>query len=177
MSTPTKTRPVLERGLDTSGGVGFVRERLALYARTLFLLSFGFYLFLLAGMTLIAGASFWSVVLGPVAMGHLCASSTVLVLWLTARRSSTSSLTLGALDAFTIIAAGSCLAVMTWNDEGQVLQSLMAITVTVITRAILVPSQPRRTMLLSAMAFVPTIIVCITRHHPTNLLPGFTAGY
>jgi len=177
MSTTSKTRPVLERGLDTSGGVSFVRERLALYSKTLFLLSFGFYLFLLAGMTLIAGASFFDVVLGPVAMGHLCASSTMLVLWLTASRSSTSSLTLGAFDAFSIIAAGSCLAVMTWNDEGQILQSLMAITVTVITRAILVPSQPRRTMLLSAMAFIPTIIVCIARHHPTNLLPGFTAGY
>jgi hypothetical protein len=34
---------MLERGLDTSGGAGFVRERLALYSKTLFLLSFGFY--------------------------------------------------------------------------------------------------------------------------------------
>jgi serine/threonine-protein kinase len=110
-------------------------------------------------------------------MGHLCASSTMLVLWITASRPSTSSVTLGALDAFCIIAAGGCLAVMAWNDEGQILQSLMAIMVTVITRAILVPSQPRRTMLLSAMAFIPTIIVCITRHHPTNLLPGFTLSY
>src|SRR5262245_18718936 len=100
MSTASKPRPVLEKGLDSSGGAGFVRERLALYGNTLFLLSFGFYLFLLAGMTLIGGASFFDVVLGTVALGHLCACSTLFVVWLTARRPSTSSATLGALDAF-----------------------------------------------------------------------------
>ncbi|HYM88534.1 MAG TPA: hypothetical protein VES92_05390 [Nitrospiraceae bacterium] len=34
---------VLERGLDTSNGLDFVRERLALVGKTLFLVSFGFY--------------------------------------------------------------------------------------------------------------------------------------
>jgi serine/threonine-protein kinase len=32
-------------------------------------------------------------------------------------------------------------------------------------------------MLLSTLAFLPTVVVCILRHHPTALLPGFTAGY
>jgi len=40
------TGAVLERGLDTSNGLDFVRERLALVGKTLFLVSFGFYLFL-----------------------------------------------------------------------------------------------------------------------------------
>jgi len=48
--------PLLQRGLDSSSGPGFVRERLALVARTLFLVSFGFYLFLLASLTLVGGA-------------------------------------------------------------------------------------------------------------------------
>ncbi len=47
---------VLERGLDTSNGLDFVRERLALVGKTLFLVSFGFYLFLVA-------AWFWSAAL------------------------------------------------------------------------------------------------------------------
>jgi len=34
----------------------FVRERLALVGKTLFLVSFGFYLFLLASMVLVGGA-------------------------------------------------------------------------------------------------------------------------
>jgi serine/threonine-protein kinase len=32
-------------------------------------------------------------------------------------------------------------------------------------------------MVLSALAFLPTVIVCIARHHPTALLPGFTESY
>jgi len=68
------TGAVLEGGLDTSNGLDFVRERLALVGKTLFLVSFGFYLFLLASMVLIGGAPFAAVVRGPVALGHLCAS-------------------------------------------------------------------------------------------------------
>jgi hypothetical protein len=62
---------LLERGLDSSSGLGFVRERLALLGKTLFLVLFGFYLFLLASLTLIGGAPFGAVVRGPVALGHL----------------------------------------------------------------------------------------------------------
>jgi hypothetical protein len=32
-------------------------------------------------------------------------------------------------------------------------------------------------MVLSALAFLPTVVVCIARHNPTALLPGFTASY
>ena len=59
---------LLDRGLDTSGGTGFVGERLALLAKTLFLVSFGFWLFLLASLTLIGGADAFAVVRGPVAL-------------------------------------------------------------------------------------------------------------
>jgi eukaryotic-like serine/threonine-protein kinase len=174
MSTPTRTRSVLEAGLDTSGGVGFVRERLALLGKTVFLLSCGFYLFLLASVTLVGGAPLLDVVRGPVSLGHLCASSVMGLLWLLAGRSTAP---LGALDAFTVVVGCGLLSIMTWNDQGQLMQTLMAITVTVMIRAILIPSTPHRTMLLTALAYVPTIGVCIARHHPTNLLPGFTAGY
>src|SRR3954466_6206705 len=77
---------LLERGLDTSNGLGFVRERLALVGKTLFLVSFGFYLFLLASMTLVGGAPFVGVVTSPVAVGHLAASCTQGLLWLLAGR-------------------------------------------------------------------------------------------
>ena len=35
--TDSRTRGLLERGFDSSGGLGFVRERLALLGKTLFL--------------------------------------------------------------------------------------------------------------------------------------------
>jgi eukaryotic-like serine/threonine-protein kinase len=171
------TGAVLERGLDTSNGLDFVRERLALVGKTLFLVSFGFYLFLLASMVLVGGAPFVAVVKGPVAFGHLAASWTMGLLWLLARRPRLSVRSLGTLDAVSIVVACGFLSIMTMNDEGQILQVLLALTVTVMIRAILVPSRPRRTMVLSALAFLPTVVVCIARHNPTALLPGFTAGY
>jgi eukaryotic-like serine/threonine-protein kinase len=168
---------LLERGLDTSNGLGFVGERLALVGKTLFLVSFGFYLFLLASMVLAGGAPFIAVVSSPVAMGHLAASWTMALLWLLARRARLSVWRLGTLDAVCFVAACGFLSFMTVNDEGQILQVLLALTVTVMIRAILVPSRPGRTMVLSALAFLPTVIVCIARHHPTALLPGFTPEY
>jgi serine/threonine-protein kinase len=176
-SEPGAGAPLLERGLDTSNGLGFVRERLALVGKTLFLVSFGFYLFLLASMVLVGGAPFVAVVTGPVALGHLAASGTMGLLWLMASRAQFTRRSLGTLDAISFVVACGFLSIMTWNDEGQILQVLLALTVTVMIRAILVPSRPGRTLLLSALAFLPTVVVCITRHHPTALLPGFTAAY
>src|ERR671924_737379 len=111
--TDSGSRALLEQGLDSSGGLGFVRERLALLGKTLFLVSFGFYLFLLASLTLIGGASFVAVVRGPVALGHLCASLTMAVLWLLASRARPSLLSLGTLDAVSFIVAGLFLSFMT----------------------------------------------------------------
>ena len=175
-TTPSK-RPVLERGLDTGGGLGFLRERLALLGRTVFLLSFGFYVFLLGSLVLAGGARFAAVVWTPVAMGHLCASSAMGLVWLLSRRPTASLATLGVLDAFTLPVAGVCLAVMALEQRDQIFQALLAVTVTVMLRAILVPSRPGRTMLLTALMFAPTVVVCIARHQPTDLFPGFTPGY
>jgi eukaryotic-like serine/threonine-protein kinase len=170
-------RPLLERGLDSSSGLGFVRERLALLAKTLFLVSFAFYLFLLASMVLIGGAPFVAVVRGPIALGHLCASLTMAVLWLLTRRAKPSLWSLGVLDVVCFVAAGAFLSLMTIQEEGQILQTLLALMVTVMLRAILLPSRPGRTLLLSVLVFAPTVVVCIARHHPTAFLPGFTPAY
>jgi eukaryotic-like serine/threonine-protein kinase len=176
-TTSSSTDTILERGLDTSNGLDFVRERLALVAKTLFLVSFAFYLFLLGSMVLVGGAPFLAVVESPVALGHLAASSTMALLWLLATRPGHSRRSLGALDAIGFVVAPAFLSIMTINEEGQILQVLLALTVTVMIRAILVPSRPGRTMLLTALAFLPSVIVCIARHHPTELLPGFSPGY
>lgn len=62
-------------------GLDFVRERLALQGKTLFLVSLGFYLFLIASMVLVGGAPFLGLVMSPVMLGHLAASSTMGLLW------------------------------------------------------------------------------------------------
>ena len=173
----TNPPPLLERGLDSSSGLSFVRERLALLGKTLFLVSFGFYFFIVASLVLIGGAPFLTVVRAPVSVGHLCASLTMALLWLLASRTRLSLLSLGALDAASFIVAGVFLSLMTVEDEAQILQVLLALTVTVMVRAILMPSRPGRTLLISSLVFVPTVLVCIARHHPTAFLPGFSPGY
>jgi serine/threonine-protein kinase len=110
-------------------------------------------------------------------LGHLAASSTMGLVWILTSRIRLSRRSLGTLDAVSIVMACGFLSIMPWNDENQILQVLLALIVTVMIRAILVPSRPVRTMVLTALAFVPTVIVCILRHAPTDLLPGFTAAY
>ena len=99
------------------------------------------------------------------------------VVWLVTSRTRLSLWRLGTLDAVSIVLAGVFFSLMTVKDEGQILQTLLALMVTVMVRAILLPSRPGRTMLLSALAFVPTVVVCIARHHPTTFLPGFSPGF
>jgi eukaryotic-like serine/threonine-protein kinase len=178
-TTPTDsgTRALLERGLDSSSGLGFVRERLALLAKTLFLVSFAFYLFLLASMVLVGGAPFVAVARGPIALGHLLASLSMALVWLLVSRSRPTLKSLGALDVISFVLAGVFLSHMTIQEEGQILQVLLALMVTVMLRAILLPSRPGRTLLLSALVFAPTVVVCIARHHPTAFLPGFSPAY
>ena len=168
---------MLERGLDTSSGLDFVQERLALLAKTLFLVSFGFYLFLLASMVLVGGAPFVAVVQradraraplrqlddGPGLAGD--------------QPGAALAAEPGAIDAMSLVLAGVFLSLMTVYDEGQILQTLLALLVTVMVRAILLPSRPGRTMLLTALVYLPTVIVCIARHHPVDFLPGFTPGF
>ena len=177
LTTTSKRRSSFDLGLDTSGGLSFLRERLAQLGRIVFLLSSGFYVFLLTSMVLIGGAPLAAVVRTPVSLGHLCASSGMGLLWLLARRPSTSLATLGVLDAFCLTAGGVFLAFMALDDQRQIFQALLAVTVTVMLRAILVPSRPGRTLLITALMYAPTVAICIARHHPTDLLPGLTPGY
>jgi len=113
----------------------------------------------------------------PVAVGHLAASWTMGLLWLLASRGQLTRAGLGALDAVGFVVACGFLSIMAWNDEGQILQVLLALIVTVMIRAILVPSRPGRTVVLSILAFLPTVIVCVARHDPTAFLPGFAPDY
>ena len=89
-ATGSGSRAVFERGLDTTSGLGFVRERLALLAKTLFLVSFGFYLFLLASMVLIGGARSSPSCARPSRWDISAPASTMAVLWLLASRARLS---------------------------------------------------------------------------------------
>lgn len=177
MPDPSETRTVLDRGLDTSGGLSFVADRLALLGKTVFLLSFGFYVLLVGSVVLVGGADLVAVLRGRVALFHFLASSVMGLLWLFASRPATSRIRLGALDAFSVVLGGTLLGFMALDQEFQISQAVSAVTVTIMTRAILVPSRPRRTLLLSSLSYAPTIVVSTVRHDTTDYLPGLEPGY
>jgi hypothetical protein len=98
---------------------------MALLGETLFLISFisfAFYLFLLASIVLISGAPFVAAVTSPIAVGHLCASSTMGLLWLLAGRVRPTLWSLGVLDVVSFVVACGFLCLMTIDDEGQILR-------------------------------------------------------
>src|SRR5262245_56360404 len=154
----------LDRGLDTSGGLDFIRERLALLGKMVFLLSFGFLVLMITSVAFVGGVPLALVLRLPVTLGHFFASSMMGVLWLLASRKTNSRAMLGALDAICVIAGCGFLAIMTLSDAFQIQQAMSAITVTTMSRAILVPSRPQRTMVITALAFLPTIAMAVL--HP-----------
>jgi len=162
---------VLDRRLDTSGGLEFVRERLALLGKMVFLLSFGFLLLMVASVAFVGGVPLGVAVRLPVTLGHFLATSMIGLLWLLASRKPPSRALLGAIDAICVIAGCGFLAIMTLADVFQIQQAISAITVTTMARAILVPSRPPRTMIITALAFVPTIAMCILHHYPSGMVP------
>src|SRR5918994_761044 len=100
------TGAVVERGLDTSKGADFVRERLALVGKTLFLVSLGFYFFLIGSLVLVGGAPFLPLVTGSVMLGHLAASTTMGLVCLLTSRARLTRRSLGALDGSIVVAWG-----------------------------------------------------------------------
>lgn len=162
---------VLDRGLDTSGGLDFVRERLALLGKVVFLLSFGFLVLMIVSVAFVGGVPLGVVLRLPVTLGHFFASSSIGLLWLLASRPTCSRAFLGAIDAVCVITGCGFLAIMTLADVFQVQQAMSAITVTIMARAILVPSRPSRTTVISALAFVPIIAMCVLHHYPSAMVP------
>ncbi len=177
-STPSRSQvtDLLCRGLDTFGGAGFTQARLALLGKTVFLLSFAFYIALFGSLVFLGGAPLKSVMMAPVGLSHLAGSSMMGLVWLVASRFSCSRTLVGALDAGGVVLGCGLLSIMA-IEPSQLQQTLLAITVTVVLRAILVPSTPRRTLLLTGLAFLPTLVVTFLFNHPVETIPGMTRGF
>ena len=82
----SESHTFLERRLESSSGLGFLRERLALLPKPLWLVSCAFYLVPLASLVFFSGARFVAVVRGPVALCPRCASLTIALVWGRGRR-------------------------------------------------------------------------------------------
>jgi len=164
------SHPLIGAGLDTSEGRSFVRERLALLGKTVALISLGmlvvFFVMHAALETLPPEAFVHSRRMlarfgGVVTMG---------LLWLVATRGDSSLRTLGIIDAVSLIVTCVFFALMIESTPGGYRIGVLAATICVIARAIVVPSSPRRTMILSSLAMLPVLAASLV-----FLAPHFVA--
>ena len=149
---------------DTEEGRAFLQERLRLYAGWVFLLTFGFYLLNATLLVLVDPT-----LLGhPGNLSHLGAALTLGAVWVTTRLAARSVSSLARLDAAAVILACLFFAAMgsqfALQDDDFALDPVHSLLIgqlacmsTVVTRAVAVPSTPRRTFWLGAIALLPQI--------------------
>ena len=147
---------------DSSGERDFLGERLALYARTTVIASASFFVanfFIYALWPPVSGAPSLS---QPEILFHLASIAVFLVLWIAARQPGLSEPALRRLDAGGTIGSLALSAGMglgmpsAWRPEMVV--ALIANSI-LLYRAAIVPSAPRRTAVISALAMLPILLV------------------
>jgi hypothetical protein len=176
-SSPSPDTMFIGAGFDTWAGSPFVQARLALLGKTVFLLAFGFFA-VINGMLIVGGGvGILPSLVTQANVMHFLSASVMGALWVIARVRPWSLRTLGILDAGSLLLAGVGLALMAAQpDEKQLMAGLFALTVTMMARAVLIPSTAARTFCLSAIAAAPLLAVSFIFHQPT-LLPGFALGF
>src|SRR5690606_28031672 len=84
---------------------------------------------------------------------------------------------LGVFDACSVLLPGVGLALMAAQpDEKQLMAGLFALAVTMMARAVLIPSRAKRTLVLSTLASTPLVVVSIVFHEAAPL-PGFSTAF
>jgi eukaryotic-like serine/threonine-protein kinase len=176
-SAPAHGETFIGAGLDTWAGSPFVQARLALLGKTVFLLSFGFFALINCVMVVGAGVGVLPSLVTQANVMHFSSSSVMAGLWVIARLRPWSLRTLGMFDGGSLLLAGVGLGLMAAQpDEKQLMAGLFALAVTMMARAVLIPSTATRTFCLSAIASVPLLIVPWVFHQPAAV-PGFTPGF
>jgi serine/threonine protein kinase len=174
---PSHVRMFVGAGLDTWAGSPFVQERLALLGKTVFLLSFGFFVVINGMLIAGGGVGILPSLITQANIWHLLSSSLMAVLWAIVRARPWSLRTLGILDGGSVLLPGVGLALMAAQpDEKQLMAGLFALTVTMIARAVLIPSTATRTLFLSWAASAPLLAVSFIFHQPAAL-PGFAPEF
>jgi serine/threonine-protein kinase len=176
-SSPSHGETFIGAGLDTWAGSPFVQARLGLLGKTVFLLSFGFFAVMNCVVIVGAGVGVLPSLITQANVMHFLSSSVMGALWAIASVRPWSLRALGILDGGSLLLAGVGLGLMAAQpDEKQLMAALFALAVTMMARAVLIPSTALRTFCLSSIASLPLLIVPWVFHQPAAV-PGFTPGF
>jgi hypothetical protein len=137
-----------------------LQQRLALLHKTLGLLSLGFFV-LERGLAVTLGSTAWQkVVFGRAALFHLGATLLSGLLWLACRRLKLPVLALQIIDATAPLLAVGAFSAMHYRPAtpAGLLVPVLCAMAALLARATLVPSSPRRTLLISCVGTVPAVV-------------------
>jgi serine/threonine-protein kinase len=163
---------------ETEPQRAFLQDRLRLWARWVFILSFGFYVVNMATAPFVRPSAPRVVdfMLQAGNLDHLAASLVFGGLWLLAGRRPLSITALRLLDAGALVTGCTLFALMgAYLMRLQLIEGLdvaigayaglLACANTVMARAIIVPSTPRRTLMASMAAMAPIVPATVFAGH------------
>jgi serine/threonine protein kinase len=146
-------------GLDNSNGTAFLQQRLALFAKCIFLISAAFFL-----VNVIIGLWFriplHGLVIDTVPIAHLGGLALLGTTWLVTSRMTLSLPTINLLDIIALI--GSCTAWALFIDDRyteSVFGAVVSVAMTTLAHAIIIPSKWGRTLRLSTLAVLPVLSI------------------
>jgi hypothetical protein len=146
----------------------FVQDRIALFARTMFFIS-GMFLAVQSVVDLAAGRERSAVALAS----HFAGTALALVAWRVARgKTLLTAAVLQALDVAATLGPSWAFAAMGHHSPQPygAFTALLAVTHVSISRAIVVPSIPRRTVWLAAASFGAVVLSCTVVPLPPEML-------
>jgi eukaryotic-like serine/threonine-protein kinase len=158
---------------NSDEGRAFLQQRLALFGKSTF---FFFVAVIALGMTIVGSIS-------PGVFGrlrappyHITAVLGVGIAWLVCRRGERSQRVLVALDAAILVLSGTGVAMTLLIAPAEILPGVPAtlgVTHLLIAHAIIVPTEWRWTLLVSALAAAPTVIlILVVGADGLGTLPG-----
>jgi len=149
--------------IDSDSSRQLLRERMALFGQVAGLLAFGFWIAasVLEGLDSGDWAQAWR---SPANQFHLAAAAIFALVWLVCRTTHPNARMMLAIDALGTALPGACFAgmVVAVPQPSGVFPALLAVTNTMLARAVIVPSRSLRTLLVSVAACLPVMAVGFT---------------
>ena len=146
---------------DTEEGRSFLQERLSLYGKVCFFLSFGLYL-LMNLLNTFLGNMPWNVWITDLKnILHLTIGAIFLAIYLICRAGTRSHLQLALVDLIGVLLVGGILGVNCWAltaSGGNDYMAIIGVTNVLLARAVIVPSSAQHTLFAGVVCMTPAVL-------------------